>query len=666
MPSEDSRAQDQPQFLPVSRKEAERLGIDQFDIILVTGDAYVDHPSWGTALIGRVLRDAGFTVGIIAQPDHRSDDDFRILGSPRLFFAVSSGNVDSMVNNYTPNLKRRGEDVYSPGGALKRPDRALLVYADRIHALFPGVPLVLGGIEASLRRFAHYDYWSDKVRQSVLVDSPADLLVFGMGERQMVEIARRLAAGEPVRSLRDIPGTCYPLSVSEWRSMDPSGMIPIPDFTRVASDRTEYARAFAAHYQEQDPFRGRPVVQPHPKRVIVQNPPAMPLSPQELDRIYELPYTRRAHPSYKEKIPALEPVQWSITSHRGCFGGCSFCALTHHQGRIVQSRSADSIVREAERMAQLPGFRGVIQDVGGPTANMYGLSCGKWHTTGTCPDKHCTPACRNLATSHARQLALLKRLRAIPGVRHVFIGSGIRYDLVLADTSGYLAGLCSHHVSGHLKVAPEHISADVTRCMNKPPKEAFDTFRRRFEEIQDERLGSTQTRDGKERPDRKVSRQYLLPYLMSGHPGCTVRDMVELAEYLRDTGLYTEQVQDFTPTPMTVSTCMYYTGLDPFTLQPVHIPRGREKSVQRALLQYRDPKNRELVAEGLRAAGRRDLIGSGPKCLIPAMTGTLRSGASDRFPEKRGPAVSPEKKAGDGPGFRKRSGKKSGDRQRRS
>lgn len=666
MTQETSTPLPQPQFLPVSRKEAERLGIEQFDIILVSGDASVDHPSWGTALIGRVLWDAGYTVGIIAQPDHRSDADFQALGSPRLFFAVSSGNVDSMVNNYTPNLKRRGEDVYSPGGVLKRPDRALLVYADRLHALFPKVPLVLGGIEASLRRFAHYDYWSDKVRQSVLADSPADLLVFGMGERQMLEIAKRLAAGEQVRSIRDIPGTSYPLSIAEGRSMDAAGMVTIPDFTRVSSDRTEYARAFAAHYLEQDPFRGKPVIQPHPKRVIVQNPPAMPLTPQELDQIYELPYTRRAHPSYPDKIPALEPVQWSITSHRGCFGGCSFCALTHHQGRIIQSRTPGSILREAERMVKLPGFRGVIQDVGGPTANMYGLTCGKWHTVGACADKQCNTSCRNLATSHAKQVDLLKSLREIHGVRHVFIGSGIRYDLALADTSGYLDEICRHHVSGHLKVAPEHISARVTACMNKPSKEVFEKFRQMFEEIQAERVRNTVSDETRDVPGKKVSRQYLLPYLMSSHPGCTVQDMIELAEYLRDNNLYTEQVQDFTPTPMTVSTCMYYTGLDPFTLKPVHIPRGREKGVQRAILQYRDPKNRAMIGDALRSTGRRDLIGPGPKCLIPAMAGILSAGTDRKYPDKPDAVQSLGKNRRIGSGFSKAESKTSDVHRRKS
>ena len=590
----------QPLFLPMSLQEGENRGIRQFDIILITGDAYVDHPSFGTALIGRVLWDAGFSVGIIAQPQVKSPEDFEALKAPRLFFGISSGNVDSMVDNYTPNLRWRSNDVYSPGGIPKRPDRATIVYTNRVHELFPDIPVVIGGIEASLRRFAHYDYWQDRVRQSILADAPADLLVFGMGERQMVEIAERLAAGEPVSTLCDIRGTSYTMEVAEWRKSPPKGIVEIPGFAEVARDKTAYARAFALHYHEQDPVRGRAVAQPHPKTVVIQNPPARPLTTEELDRIYELPFARRAHPSYTQVIPALEPVQFSVTSHRGCFGACSFCALTHHQGRIIQSRSSDSIIREVNRMTKMPAFRGVIQDVGGPTANMYCLSCNQWETSGACVDKRCSPACKNLSTSHKEQCRLLTRIRGISGVRHIFIGSGIRYDLALADDSGYLEMICNYHISGHLKVAPEHISQKVTRIMNKPGREIFDRFCAQFETLQ----------------QGKKKRQYLLPYFMSGHPGCTISDMVALAVYIRDHSLYTEQVQDFTPTPMSVSSCMYYTGLNPFTLEPVHVPRGQEKKIQRALMQYRDPKNHGLVTEGLRIAGREDLIGSGKQCLV--------------------------------------------------
>jgi uncharacterized radical SAM protein YgiQ len=593
----------QPVVLPLTIQEKNKLGIQQFDIILVTGDAYIDHPSFGTALIGRVLWDAGYTVGIIAQPDWTTTTDFTVLGKPRLFFGISSGNVDSMVNNFTPNLKRRSEDVYSPGGIPKRPDRATIVYTNRVHELFPDTPIVLGGIEASLRRFAHYDYWQDRVRQAILADAPADLLVFGMGERQVVEIAQRLASGETVSSLQDVRGTAFTLELAQWRTNRPEGIIELPGFHEVSQDKISYARAFAMHYREQDPVHGRPVAQPHPKTIVIQNPPARPLSTEELDHIYDLPFSRRAHPSYTQKIPALEPVQFSVTSHRGCFGSCSFCALTHHQGRIIQSRSTASIIREVTRMTKMPEFKGIVQDVGGPTANMYCLSCDLWEKLGACREKRCSPSCKNLNTSHRYQCELLKKLLKIPGVKKVFIGSGIRYDLALADDSGYLEMICANHISGHLKVAPEHVTKSVTDLMNKPECEVFDRFCERFEVYQ----------------HGKQKRQYLLPYFMSGHPGCSISDMVNLAVYIRDHQLYTEQVQDFTPTPMSVSTCMYYTGLNPFTLEPVHVPKGHEKKIQRALMQYRESPNQELVIEGLTAAGRTDLIGTGRQFLVPPL-----------------------------------------------
>ena len=590
-----------PRILPMSLQEANTLGIEQFDVILISGDAYVDHPSFGTALIGRVLWDAGYSVGIIAQPDWKKDDDFLKLGRPRLFFGISSGNVDSLVNNFTPNLRRRHSDVYSPGGVCRRPDRALIVYTNKVHALFPGVPIIVGGIEASLRRFAHYDYWSDSVRQSILADAPASILVYGMGESPIREVAMRLEKGEHIEEIRDVAGTTVLEEIGKWRREPLKGSLVIPSYSEVSKDKRKYAEAFALHYGEQDPFCGRTVVQPHPKTVIIQNCPARPMTAEELDDIYELPFTRVAHPSYREPIPALEPVKFSITSHRGCFGSCSFCALTHHQGRIVQSRSADSIVREAVLLTRMPGFKGIIQDIGGPTANMYGLICPRWKQ-GACREKLCSAECPTLDKDHSRQVELLRRLRKIPGVKRVFIGSGIRHDLVMADSSPYLEDLCRYHVSGHLKIAPEHVSRSVTKCMHKPPKEVLQAFRARFDAV-----------------SRAVGKeQYLLPYLMSGHPGCTVGDMVELAEFLRDNHMYTEQVQDFTPTPMTVSTAMYYTGLDPFTLAPVHVPKGREKRIQRAMLQYRDPKNYDLVKEGLKMAERLDLIGSGKGCLIPS------------------------------------------------
>lgn len=590
----------QPKFLPMSMLEAEELGVDQFDIILISGDAHIDHPSFGTALIGRVLWDAGYSVGIITQPDWKNGESLTALGTPRLFFGVSSGNVDSMVNNYTPGLKRRSEDVYSPGGIRQRPDRASIVYADRLHALFPSVPIILGGIEASLRRFAHYDYWSDSVRQSILADAPADMIVFGMGERPLLDVAARLNNEEDIRTIRDIPGTVVKEEIRIWRDSSKENFIVIPSFTEVSSNKRLYAEAFRQHYQEQDPFHGRAVVQPHPKTVIIQNRPSMPLSTEELDHVYELPYTREAHPSYGKSIPALEPVKFSITSHRGCFGSCSFCALTHHQGRTVQSRSIESIIREAKGLTRMRGFKGIIQDIGGPTANMYGLGCPNWKR-GACRDKLCSAECPSLNKDHSQLVEMLRRLRALPGVKKVFIGSGIRHDLVLADSSEYLRDLCEHHVSGHLKIAPEHISERVTACMHKPPVQVLEAFRERFESVSRD-LGR---------------RQYILPYLMSGHPGCTIEDMIELAEYIRDHHMYTEQVQDFTPTPMTISTAMYYTGLDPFTMLPVHVPKGREKRIQRAILHYRDPKNYGLIREGLIMAGRRDLIGACGKCLIP-------------------------------------------------
>ena len=600
-----------PRPLPMTWREAEARGIERFDVVLVSGDAYVDHPSFGTAVIGRVLEAAGWHVGIIAQPDWRSGEDFTRLGEPRLFFGISSGNVDSLVNHYTAARKRRSTDACSPGGAPnKRPDRAVLVYSDRLHGLFPDTPLVLGGIEASLRRFAHYDYWSDSIRQSVLADAPADLLVYGMGERQVLAIAEGLDRGKAVDRLREIRGTAAKYSLQEWREHPRDGCVLLPSYGEIVQERGTYAEAFRLHAGEQDPVHGMCVAQPHPKCVIVQNRPALPLTTGDLDRVYELPYTRQAHPSYREAIPALEPVRWSLVSHRGCFGGCSFCALGHHQGRIIQSRSEASLLREAERMARMQGFAGVIPDVGGPTANMYRWTCPRWEEEGACRDRSCLD-CRNLQPGLADHLRLLGDLARISGVKRVFVSSGIRHDLVPKEAQGYLDGLCRAHVSGHLKVAPEHISDRVTALMHKPPFAVFREFREHFR--------AAARRAGKE--------LYLLPYLMSGHPGCTVADMVACAETLRDHGLYTEQVQDFTPTPMTASTCMYATGIDPFTGTPVHVPRDREKRVQRALLHYRDPANRELVQEGLMEAGREDLIGSGGQCLVP---GTPRKGPKEK------------------------------------
>jgi uncharacterized radical SAM protein YgiQ len=589
-------------FLPMSAKEAAARGMEALDVILVTGDAYVDHPAFGVAIIGRVLEAEGYRVGVIPQPDWHSDRDFRRLGAPRLFFGVTSGNVDSMVNNYTAARRRRRTDAYSPGGVPQRPDRAAIVYADRLHALFPGTPVVLGGLEASLRRFAHYDFWSGRVRRSILADAPADLLVYGMGERQVVEIACRLSGGEGIGDLADIRGTSFKIAPKNFREMDRGDLVLLPSYADVAMDKPTYARAFALHVQEQDPVRGRRVAQDHGKTVIVQNPPALPLSMEELDRVYELPYTRQAHPSYREEIPALGPVRFSLVSHRGCFGGCSFCAIGHHQGRIIQSRSPESLVREAKGLARMEGFTGVIQDLGGPTANMYGFTCPRWATAGACGDRACGPDCGNLVSGARAHLDLLRKIRAIPGVKKVLVASGVRHDLIDLSDLEYLTELLRHHVGGHLKVAPEHISPRVLSLMGKPGRPGFDAFRRRFTEVS--------RRIGKE--------QYLLPYFMSGHPGCTVADMVSLAEYIRDESLYTEQAQDFTPTPMTASTCMYHTGIDPFNGREVHVPRGMEKEIQRALLHYRDPKKEDLVREGLLLAGRGDLVGNAWNCLVPA------------------------------------------------
>jgi len=599
---------DQPDFIPMSLREARKHGIETFDIIFVTGDAYVDHPSFATALLSRALWEKGFSVGIIAQPDWQQSRDFLRLGTPRLFFAISAGNIDSMVSHYTAQKRPRSTDAYSPGGKRRRPDRSLLVYADRLHSLFPETPLIIGGIEASLRRFAHYDYWSDRVRQSLLADAPADLLIFGMGELPLFMIAEQLSSGEDIHEITTIPGTVVKRGIHSPPDDPFHDPVIVPSFSEVSSDKRAYARAFGMIHAEQDPYRGRRVSQAHPKVQIIQNPPSRPLSTNELDWLYELPFSRSAHPSYAETIPALEPVRFSIVSHRGCFGNCSFCAISNHQGCIIQSRSISSITREARRLTTHPEFRGIVQDVGGPTANMYGMFCRHWESRGTCPDRVCLSDCPNLATSHESQVTLLETLRQIPGVKRVFVSSGVRYDLIGTNEARYLAELCSWHVSGHLKVAPEHITPHVTELMGKPGREAFESFREKFEEHQ---LG-------------KKKKQYLVPYFMSGHPGCTITDMIDLAEYIRDNHLYTEQVQDFTPTPMTVSTCMYHTGINPRTLEPVHVPKDREKRIQRALLQYRDEANHELVREGLSAAGRTDLIGDGPQCLVPVLPGHHR------------------------------------------
>lgn len=592
-------------FLPVSLEDAKKRGWSELDIILVTGDAYVDHPSFGMAILGRLLEAKGYRVGIIAQPDWTSLDDFQKLGRPRLFFGVTAGNLDSMVSNYTANKKKRRQDAYSPGGqGGKRPDRATIVYTNRIKEAFSGVPIIIGGIEASLRRFAHYDYWSDKVRRSILLDARADMLVYGMGEKQILEIAQRLKNGEMITELTDITGVVYRRKSLEGLS----SFLELPTYEEVAQDKKKYAEAFKIQYIEQDPLRGKILAQKHGDQFIVQNPPAKLLSREEMDSVYDLPYVRNYHPLYEAAggVPAIQEVKFSITSHRGCFGGCSFCAITHHQGRIIQSRSEESIIREAKLLTNMPDFKGIIHDVGGPTANFRLASCNKQKTQGACAHRECLypQSCKTLEVDHSQYFALLKALRSLPKVKKVFIRSGVRYDYLLADkyADKYLAQLCEHHVSGQLKVAPEHVAKKVTDLMKKPGKEVYEKFRHKYQKI-NQQLGK---------------KQYLVPYFIASHPGSGLKEAIELAEYIRDMGYNPEQVQDFTPTPGSLSTCMYYTGLDPFTGQKVYVPKTlEERQMQRALMQFRNPENYNLVYKALQKAGRLDLVGYGPKALIP-------------------------------------------------
>lgn len=591
-------------FLPVSKADMAARGIDTLDFVYVIGDAYVDHPSFGHAIISRVLERAGFSVGIISQPRWRDSDDFTRLGRPRLGFLVMSGNIDPMVNHYTAAKKVRNTDLYSPGGrAGMRPDRATIVYCNRIREAYGDVPIIIGGIEASLRRFAHYDYHSDKVRRSILIDSGADLLIYGMGERAVTEVAGLLDAGVPAAQIKGVDGTMYPES-------DPAALpydgITLPSFEEVRDDKTSYALAAKIQYEEQDHVRGKPLIQLDDRRYVVQNPPAAPLSTQELDDVYELPYARTYHPSYESMggVPAIKEVEFSITSCRGCFGGCNFCALTFHQGRTVTARSRESILREAELLTKQKNFKGYIHDVGGPTANFRFPSCKEQEKRGVCKERQCLfpKPCPKLIADHSDYTELLRELRALPGVKKVFVRSGIRFDYVMADESDeFLRELIKHHISGQLRVAPEHVSDNALRHMGKPAHDVYEKFRKKFERLNRE-LGKD---------------QYLVPYLMSSHPGCTLKDAVRLAEYLRDTGCNPEQVQDFYPTPGSVSTCMYHTGIDPRTMRPVYVPKSyEEKLMQRALLQYRDPKNYKLVYRALIKAGRGDLIGYDKKCLI--------------------------------------------------
>ena len=596
-------------YLPMNRHDMSIRGWKQCDFVYVSGDAYVDHPSFGTAIISRMLEAHGYKVGIIAQPDWKNADSVRILGEPRLGYLVSAGNMDSMVNHYSVSKKRRAKDSYTPGGEMgKRPDYATVVYCNLIRSISKK-PIIIGGIEASLRRLAHYDYWSGKMKRSILLDSQADLLSYGMGERSIVEIADALNSGIDIRDITFIDGTVY--RAESLASVYDEVMLP--SYRELTADKKEYAKSFYTQYCNTDAFSGRRLVEPYGEHLyVVQNPAARPLSEEEMDDVYALPYMRNYHPSYEAAggIPAITEVKFSLISNRGCFGGCSFCALTFHQGRIVQTRSHESIVNEAELLTKEPDFKGYIHDVGGPTANFRHPSCEKQMKAGVCPEKQCLfpKPCRNLNADHSDYISLLKKLREIPKVKKVFIRSGIRFDYLLADPGhAFLKELCEYHVSGQLKVAPEHISDNVLKRMGKPENSVYRRFMKEYEKM-NEKLGK---------------KQYLVPYLMSSHPGSTLTEAVELAEYLRDLGYMPEQVQDFYPTPSTLSTCMYYTGYDPRTMEKVYVPTNpHEKAMQRALIQYRNPKNYELVAEALKAAGRTDLIGFDKKCLIrPRQTG---------------------------------------------
>lgn len=591
-------------FLPISKADMMERGIEQLDFVYVIGDAYVDHPSFGPAIISRVLEKHGYQVGIISQPDWKDDKSVTVLGKPRLGFLVSSGNMDSCVNHYSVSKKRRAMDAYTPGGEMgKRPDHATVVYGNLIRKAYRDVPIIIGGIEASLRRMAHYDYWSDSFKRSILLDSQADLISYGMGERSIVEIADALNSGIAVKDISFIPGTVY-------KTKDTDGIyegIILPSYEEMKEDKSLYARSFKTQYDNTDFCTGKPLIEPYPNGIfVVQNPPQPPLSTQEMDDVYALPYMRTYHPSYEEKggVPAISEIKFSLISNRGCFGGCSFCALTFHQGRTIQVRSHESIVEEAKLLTKDPDFKGYIHDVGGPTANFRHPSCEKQMTHGVCKNKQCLfpSPCKNMKADHSDYLSLLRKLRELPGVKKVFVRSGIRFDYLLADSDDtFFRELVEHHISGQLKVAPEHISDKVLYYLGKPENAVYERFVAKYKRL-NERMGKN---------------QFLVPYLMSSHPGSTLKEAIELAEYLRDLGYMPEQVQDFYPTPSTLSTVMYYTGIDPRDMKPVYVCRNpHEKAMQRALIQYRNPKNYDLVYEALTQAGRTDLIGFDKKCLI--------------------------------------------------
>ena len=608
------------EFLPVSKEDMENRGWWWYDFLVVTGDAYVDHPSFGTAVIARVLESEGFRVAILAQPDWHSADAFAAMGRPRLGVMIGSGNLDSMVAKYTAAKKPRSEDFYSPGKKPGlRPDHAVVVYANRAREAFPGLPVIIGGLEASLRRFAHYDYWDDKVRRSAIFDAGADILVYGMGEHATREIARRLKNRESVSSMTDIRGTAVAVSDVSVCAYE---HVELPSFEEVCENRRLYADATRIEYAEHDPVRGKALIQPHDRRFLIVNPPAMPLTTEELDAVAELPYTKDYHPMYEAMggVPAIEEVRFSVIHNRGCFGGCSFCALAFHQGRMVTSRSHESVIREVTALTKLPDFKGYINDVGGPSANFRHTSCQKQLKCGMCADRRCLAPepCPNLDADHSDYLALLRKLRKIDGVTKVFVRSGIRYDYMLQDkNSEFFAELVKYHISGQLKVAPEHCIDSVLDYMGKPHIGVYEQFMEKYKKLN----------------DRYSKDQYIVPYLMSSHPGSTLQDAVALAEYLNRMGRQPEQVQDFYPTPGTVSTCMYYTGIDPLTMKSVYVAKTfHEKAMQRALLQWKRPDKRKLVIEALREAGREDLIGFKPECLV----------RPDYSPEKRAKAKKKE------------------------
>ena len=593
-------------FLPISKKDIKKRGWSRPDFVYVSGDAYVDHPSFGMAIITRLLEDAGYKVAVIAQPDWKDDASITLFGEPRLAFLVSAGNMDSMVNHYTSFKKRRHQDAYTPGGGFsRRPDRATIVYGNLIRKTYKKTPILIGGIEASLRRMAHYDYWNDKIRRSILLDSGADLLMYGMGEHAVLELAEALDAGISVKDITYVRGTVF--CCKDLADLAGDYQM-LPSFEDITRSKEAFAKSYYIQYQNTDAVTAKRLVEPYKeKEYIVQNPPAYPLTTEEMDHVYELPYMREPHPVYDEEggVPAIHEVRFSLVSNRGCFGGCSFCALTFHQGRRIQVRSHDSILQEAEAMTRDPHFKGYIHDVGGPTADFRQPACKKQIEKGVCKDRQCLfpHPCPALNPDHSDYMTLLKKLRRIPGVKKVFIRSGIRFDYVLADKNKeFLSELCRHHVSGQLKVAPEHICDPVLALMGKPSNEVYEQFAKAY----------------KRTNEKLKKKQYLVPYLMSSHPGSGLEEAVALAEYIRDLGYMPEQVQDFYPTPGTISTCMYYTGLDPRTMKPVYVPHSlREKQMQRALIQYRNPDNYDIVKAALLKAGREDLIGYGKNCLIP-------------------------------------------------